>query len=445
MASPSNIHALVASVIAFVMLVVWLADPPPAREANAANVVTSELAMADMLADVPEAPPPLGAPSPAGVPPAPPPALPSFPPVVPVAPGDNLANLFKRNGLSDRDLHRLVNSGPQGKRLASIYPGHEFEFEHDDEGNLVRLTHRRSPSDIVAFNRVGDRFEGVRIPVEVKKVRAFRSVTIEHSLYVACQRAGLGDEFASRLADIFRWDVDFILDVRAGDTFDVLYLEDWIDGQKFENRDILAAEFVNQGKSYRAVRYGDGGAASYYTPDGRSMRKAFLRAPLSYSRISSRFNLKRKHPLWNKTMPHRGIDYAAPTGTPVMSTGDGIVTKASHTAANGNYVVIRHGDKYQTKYLHLSAIAANLKVGKSVSQGDVIGRVGSTGWSTGPHLHYEFLVNGVHQNPSTVELPMESGIAAGERASFDAAVAPLLADMTARKRSEQIAYADAAP
>lgn len=425
-----NVHALVASAIAIVTLVVWLAVPSPAQGANAVDAL-ADMATPDPLPNVPPAPPP-ALPSPATI-------------LAPVQQGDSLANIFARHGISRRDLHLVVNSGPLGKRLATIFPGHDFEFERDDEGNLLRLVYRPGRLETVGFTRVGDRFESSRVLKEPEKVQAFRSVTIERSLYDACQRVGLIDPFALRLTEIFQWDIDFILDVRPGDTFNVLYVENWLDSQFLENGEILAAEFVIRGKSYRAVRYGNGGAAGYYGPDGQSMRKAFLQAPLEYTRISSRFNLKRVHPLWKSSMPHRGIDYAAPTGTPVNATGDGVVTVVSRTAANGNYVVIRHGSKYQTKYLHLSAFAPNLKVGKSVKQGEFIGRVGATGWATGPHLHYEFLVDGVHQNPSTVAVPPASAISAEERATFDVAIAPLLAELTERKRSEQIAYQDAAP
>ena len=242
-----------------------------------------------------------------------------------------------------------------------------------------------------------------------------------------------------RLEKIFQWDIDFLLDIRAGDEFSILFEELYLDDQLIDTGRILAAQFVNQGELHRAVLYTDStGIDRFYSPDGESMRKDFLRAPLEFTRISSNFNLKRHHPLFKTSMPHRGIDYAAPVGTPVLAAGDGTVRIASRTHANGNYVVLRHGETFETKYLHLSRIARGIRGGTRVEQGKVIGYVGATGYATGPHLHYEFLVNGVHQNPRTVELPKAKPIPASERSRFEQSTAIILAQLDNHLSGQQV-------
>ena len=362
--------------------------------------------------------------------------------------GDNLAKIFVRYGFGAGDLQMVLDSGPHGKRLAAIMPGHEFDFTADNDGNLQHLTYRLDRLQSVKFQRVGDRFEATETVRKPDRGRIYRGAKIENeqSLFAICKDLGLSDGFATRLADIFKWDIDFILDVRPGDQFHVLFEEHRVDGEFIRNGDILAAEFVNRGRTYTAVRYTDpAGVASFYSPDGGAMRKAFLRAPLDFTRVSSRFNLKRVHPLWKSSMPHRGIDYAAPTGTVVKAAGGGVVATKSRTKPNGNYVVIQHGERYQTKYLHLSRFAANLADGQSVTQGQTIGHVGATGWATGPHLHYEFLVDGVHQNPSTASLPKAEPVTVVERDDFHSATTPLLADLQNRKTDHLLTFRSPVP
>lgn len=432
----TNIHALVVAVLALVMLAVWWAGRPPEQQANAASVRKSAAvdALLVPLTDE-EAAEPASAeaapPEPAGT-------------VVGVRPGDNLAKIFAREGISAKDLHALVSSAPLGKRLRNIYPGHQLELRRDDNGNLLHLTYRLGRLETLEFERSGDAFLGNEVLVEPQRVRAYAHGVIEHSLYVASQRAGLSDALAERMANIFQWDIDFILDIRPDDEFHVLYNKHYVDEQFVGFGDILAVEIVNRGKSYRALRYdAEAGDFGYYSPDGRNMRKVFRRSPLEYSRISSNFNLKRVHPLWKSTMPHRGIDYAAPRGTPVMAAGDGKVVVASRTAPNGNFVVIQHGRRYQTKYLHLSRFGPRIRRGRQVQQGDIIGYVGSTGWSTGPHLHYEFLVDGVHKNPRTVPLPSGQPVPETERQEFAAVAALVLSDLEQEKTNGQVVVANA--
>lgn len=337
-----------------------------------------------------------------------------------VRPGDNLALIFKRNGLSARDVHLVSTSKPLGSRLRNIFPGHEMTFYVDDEKRLMRLAYSTGPLDTLEFERNGDNFSGQQITSEPERLLAYKHGTIDHSLFVASQRAGLSDALTMRLAQIFQWDIDFVLDIRPGDAFYVLFEELYHNDEFIGYGDILAAEFVNQGEAYRAIQYTRDGDADYFAPSGESMRKAFLRAPVEFSRISSNFNLRRVHPLFKTVRPHRGIDYAAPSGTPILAAGDGKVKTASRTKANGNYVVIQHGEQFVTKYLHLSKFGRNVKGGRKVKQGQIIGYVGATGWATAPHLHYEFLVNGVHKNPRTVSLPNAAPIPTSELPFFRA-------------------------
>ena len=240
------------------------------------------------------------------------------------------------------------------------------------------------------------------------------------------------------LANIFGWDIDFVFDIRPGDSFSLLFEDRYIDGEKLSSGNIIAASFTNRGKTYQAVRYQNSkGLSNYYTPEGLSMRKAFLRTPLDIFRISSGFNLRRKHPIHKKIKAHRGVDYAAPRGTPVYAAGDGKVIATGYTKANGNYVFIQHGQTYVTKYLHLN----NKKVrkGQTVRQRQLVGTVGSTGYATGPHLHYEFLVNGVHRNPRTVKLPQALPIAQTEKQAFTRRTAPVLAQLAEYQAATRLA------
>ena len=430
-------HAIVAAGLCTILLSAALAGRSHNQTANAASVVpTVEPAGSDLpvVASAPPAPPPALLPSPSDF-------------TAPVKSGDNLAKIFDRHGFHPRDLHLVVHSGPYGKRLAAIRPGHEFDFAADEEGNLQHLRYRPDRLKSLDFRRIGDRFEATETVREPDFERVYKAgrIHVDQSLYTTCKDLGLSDAFALSLGEVFQWDIDFVHDVRPGDEFHVLYDERRIDGEFIGYGDILAAEFVTRRKTHRAVRYVDAdGVASYYAPGGNTMRKRFVRTPLD-ARVSSPFNLNRVHPLWKRVMPHRGIDYAAPVGTAVKATGDGDVTTRSRTRANGNYVVIQHGERYQTKYLHLSRFAAGLKNGQRVKQGQVIGYVGATGWATGPHLHYEFLVDGVHKNPSTVGLPDAEPIADALREDFLATTTPLLTDLQSRRDRYEIALQTARP
>jgi murein DD-endopeptidase MepM/ murein hydrolase activator NlpD len=356
--------------------------------------------------------------------------------------GDSLARIFERAGIPARELAAVMDAGPVATGLKRIYPGQELVFAVGADDRLERLTYAPSRLESVVFDRNGDAFVGNAIKREPHRISSYREGTIDHSLFLAGQHAGLNDELTMRLAQIFQWDIDFVLDIRKGDSFHVLFEELYVDDEFVGFGDILAAEFVNQGTTHQAVRYVmQDGHAEFFGPDGSSMRKAFLRAPLDFRRISSDFNLRRVHPLHKRSMPHRGIDYAAPTGTPVYASGDGRVQIASRSAPNGNYVVIQHGEQFQTKYLHLSRFATGIRSGVRVRQGQLIGYVGATGWATGPHLHYEFLVNGTHKNPRTVALPKAEPVPSDQRDLFRQQTTPLLAILSNQRSDVQVAAA----
>ena len=332
--------------------------------------------------------------------------------------GDSMALIFARRNFPARALYALTQTA-HGETLAGIFPGAKLTFETKND-QLTVLTYQPGPLERVVFSREQDgSFSSEEIFTKPEKVLTYKHGIISSSLFSTSQAIGLPDNLTMQLAQIFQWDVDFVLDIRPGDEFFALVEEQHLDGEFIGFGDILSARFVNQGRTFTAVRYTtEDGVSGYFNATGRSMRKAFLRAPVEFSRISSSFNLRRKHPLYKTVRPHRGIDYAAPPGTPILAAGDGRVEIASRTKPNGNYVVIKHGEQFVTKYLHLSKFARGVKSGKRVNQGQIIGYVGSTGYATGPHLHYEFLVNGVHQNPRTVSLPQAKPVARKEISRF---------------------------
>lgn len=358
--------------------------------------------------------------------------------------GDSLARIFHRQGLRAAELHAILESGSEARRLTRIHPGEVLQYRTDDDGRLLAVRYEFSPLEAMEATRpdANSRFSSRLVQRAPETRVAFSEGRIDSSLFVAAARSGLADATIMNLANIFQWDIDFVHDIRPGDSFHVLYEEKWLDGEKIGNGAIVAAEFNNRGRVHRAVRYtASDGHTDYFTPDGRSMRRAFLRAPVEFSRISSNFNMRRMHPIHNRVVPHRGIDYAAPTGTPVMAAGDGVVVTADRHHANGNYVIIRHGERYQTKYLHLHRFGRGIRNGTRVRQGQIIGYVGMTGWATGPHLHYEFLVNGVHQNPRTVNLPQAEPIAESERERFLATTREVIASLAEQRSDEQVALA----
>ncbi len=359
---------------------------------------------------------------------------------VEVRPGDNLSLVFKRAGFGDREVHRIVSTAQDGKALAKIYPGQTISFLKDDNGQLDQLRHNISPLESVTYAKTESGFSSEKQLLEPEVRQTWATATITSSLFMAGQDAGLSNNLIMELANIFGGVIDFILDPRKGDTIYLTYEELYLHGEKLRDGDILAASFINQGEVFNAYAYTDShGDTGFYNEDGVSMRKAFLMAPLDFTRVSSNFNLRRKHPIYKTTRPHRGTDYAAPTGTPVFAAGDGRVIKAGYTSANGNYVFIQHGEQYVTKYLHLHK--RKVKKGQRVSQSQIIGTVGSTGAATGPHLHYEFVVNGVHRNPRTIhkQLPKAKALPATEMTVFKQAIAPAAQQLASLQNNSRLA------
>src|SRR5215472_72488 len=346
-----------------------------------------------------------------------------------VSRNDTLDRIFRRLQLNVADLATLRALPGLKAHLDSLRPGELLHFTHKD-GELFGLQRRLNDAQTLQVTRAGEGLKADVLdnPLETRT----RTVggRIYSSLFEAVEQAGAHDQTAVALADIFGWDIDFALDVRPGDSFVVTYQEIWRDGHYLKDGPVLAASFVNQGREYRAVRYTDpSGATSYYAPDGRSMRKEFLRAPLEFSRVSSGFNTARMHPILNRIRAHKGVDYAAPVGTPVRAAGDGVIRFAGVMGGYGNLVEIQHTHSITTVYGHLSRFARGMRPGTHVSQGTVIAYVGMTGLATGPHLHYEYRVNGVFKNPQTVSLPAAAPIDARWRADFLSHSAPLLATL----------------
>jgi murein DD-endopeptidase MepM/ murein hydrolase activator NlpD len=338
--------------------------------------------------------------------------------------GDTLEMLFRRNGLSLTDLAAMVALPDASVALKILKPGDRLEVAHRD-GQILSLRREIDDFKILSIARDESGFATNMIAREVDVRIASGHGEIQSSLFEAGTAAGISDRTIMDMAGIFEWDVDFIQDVREGDAFTVIYEEIWRDGVKLRDGQIVAAEFVNQGKAFRAARFSDAtGRAGYYTPEGRSVRKAFIRAPLNFTRISSGFNPNRKHPVLNTIRAHRGVDYAAPTGTQVRAAGDGKVLFRGVQGGYGNTIILQHGSNITTLYGHLSRFGS-ARTGARVTQGDVIGYVGSSGLATGPHLHYEYRVNGVHRNPRTVALPPADPIAVEQQAAFRAATDPL--------------------
>jgi murein DD-endopeptidase MepM/ murein hydrolase activator NlpD len=328
---------------------------------------------------------------------------------------DTIAGFVARLGLADPRIARL-------RSLRELRPGTYVSAEVSAEGDLISLSWLSGRDTLVRIAPEGDGYarSEVRAPLDTRI--GMKTGVIRSSLFGASDAAGIPDGVAMQLADVFAGDIDFHRDLRKGDRFTVVYETHYLGGRAVRSGRVLAAEFVNQGKTFRAVHYG----TSYYTPEGKNMRKAFLRSPLEFSRVSSGFGMRR-HPIAKAWMQHKGIDYAAATGTRVRAVGDGIVEFAGLKGGYGNVVVLRHHGQYTTVYAHLSRFPAGLRRGQRVAQNDTIGFVGQTGWATGPHLHYEFQIAGQARNPFSIAMPAANPVPADQLPRFMAAAAPLLA------------------
>ncbi|WKV89214.1 peptidoglycan DD-metalloendopeptidase family protein [Pseudomonas sp. B21_DOA] len=351
-----------------------------------------------------------------------------------VSKGDTLSTLFEKVGLPAASVHEVLASDKQAKQFSQLKRGQKLEFELNPEGQLTSLHSKVSDVETITLTKNDKGYSFNRITAKPTVRTAYVHGVINSSLSQSAARAGLSHSLTMDMASVFGYDVDFAQDIRQGDEFDVIYEQKVINGKAVGTGPILSARFTNRGKTYTAVRYTNKqGNSSYYTADGNSMRKAFIRTPVDFARISSKFSMGRKHPILNKIRAHKGVDYAAPRGTPIKAAGDGKVLLAGRRGGYGNTVIIQHGNTYRTLYGHMQGFAKGVKTGGTVKQGQVIGYIGTTGLSTGPHLHYEFQVNGVHVDPLGQKLPMADPIAKSERARFLAQSQPLMARMDQEK------------
>ncbi|MEJ6819801.1 peptidoglycan DD-metalloendopeptidase family protein [Pseudomonas sp. LF-5] len=351
-----------------------------------------------------------------------------------VSKGDTLSTLFEKVGLPAAAVHEVLASDKQAKQFSQLKHGQKLEFELTPEGQLASLHSKVSDVETISLTKNDKGYAFNRVTAKPTVRNAYVHGVINSSLSQSAARAGLSHSLTMDMASVFGYDVDFAQDIRQGDEFDVIYEQKVVNGKAVGTGPILSARFTNRGKTYTAVRYTNKqGNSSYYTADGNSMRKAFIRTPVDFARISSKFSMGRKHPILNKIRAHKGVDYAAPRGTPIKAAGDGKVLLAGRRGGYGNTVIIQHGNTYRTLYGHMQGFAKGVKTGGTVKQGQVIGYIGTTGLSTGPHLHYEFQVNGVHVDPLGQKLPMADPIAKSERARFLAQSQPLMARMDQEK------------
>ncbi|WP_213881701.1 peptidoglycan DD-metalloendopeptidase family protein [Pseudomonas sp. dw_358] len=353
---------------------------------------------------------------------------------VKVAKGDTLSTLFAEAGLAPGVVHDVLASDRQAKQFSQLKNGQVLQFELSDAGDLQSLHSTISETETIRLDRTAKGFAFTRDVVKPIVRQAYAHGVITTSLSLAAQRAGLSHAQIMDMTSIFGYDVDFAQDIHPGDEFDAIYEQRVLNGKVIGTGSILSARFTTRGKTYTAVRYTNHqGNTSYYSADGNSLRKAFIRTPVDYARISSRFSLERKHPILNTIRAHMGVDYAAPRGTPIKATGDGKVFLAGRKGGYGNTVIIQHGKTYRTLYGHMQGFAKGIHSGVSVKQGQVIGYIGTTGLSTGPHLHYEFQVNGVHVDPLGQKIPMADPIARSEKNRFQQQSQPLMARMEQEK------------
>jgi murein DD-endopeptidase MepM/ murein hydrolase activator NlpD len=332
--------------------------------------------------------------------------------------GDSLAKILHKLGYSAQTTYQISTAqGSQIKQLTNLNVGDSLQLGTNSQNELIALVYPTSKTETLLVRLTDTGYQASNIIKTVDSRVAYAQGTISSNFWNAGLEAGLNDNQIINLANIFGWDIDFAQDLRKDDTFSIVYERNYIDGEFVGTGNILAAEIINQQQNYQAIRFDDG---EYYTPTGDSMRKAFLRAPVNFKYISSSFKKNRFHPIQKRWKAHNGVDYRANTGTPVVAAGDGRVLQATYNQYNGNYVFIQHGNNIVTKYLHFSKRA--VKKGQSIKQGQVIGYVGATGLAEAPHLHFEFLVNGVHRNPRTVQLPNAKPVATQQLATFTALV-----------------------
>ena len=350
--------------------------------------------------------------------------------------GDSLAKIFAQLKYSATTLHKIIQLGDKTESLKNIRPGQTLRFAQNSREECVAIEYNIDRIKTLNIRSSANGFNSFIAEKPVEISHSTISTEINSSLFYDAKKAGLSDKTIMELANIFGWDIDFSQGLRQGDSFTLLFESQYIDDQRIENGKILAAEFINRGNKYRAVRFENkSGNAEYFSPDGKSIRKTFLRNPIDFARVSSRFNLRRKHPALNRIRAHKGVDYAASKGTPIKSTGDGKVIFRGMKGGYGRVVIVKHGQKYSSLYAHMSKYG-RYKKGSRVKQGQIVGYVGRSGLATGSHLHYELRINGVHRNPLTAKLPAAKPIDKKLLAQFKQQTSPLLAKLELAKKTQ---------
>ena len=342
---------------------------------------------------------------------------------------DSLFSILKRLGIEEKNIVTLVNSD-RSNLLAQIKIGKTLEVGINDSNIVISLNYIKDFKSGVRAEKRGEVYEIEEYELNTEKYRVFKNIEINNSLYADGIKEALPDSVIMDLVYIFGWDIDFVHDIRPGDSYSLIYEEVFVNGEKKLDGDILIAEFINRDRTHTAIRYKlQNGFSEYFSLEGRNVKKAFLRSPVKFSYISSSYNLKRRHPILHKIRAHTGVDYAASRGTPVRTTGDGTVVFVGKKGGYGNLVEIKHTEDYSTRYAHLNKFHSKIKVGKKVKQSETIGYVGRTGTATGDHLHYEFRVNGKHTNPVTVKLPNAKPIHENDKDSYSLHAKKIIADL----------------
>ncbi|OYY95868.1 MAG: peptidase M23 [Hydrogenophilales bacterium 28-61-23] len=345
--------------------------------------------------------------------------------------GETLSSLLQKLGINTEDQQGIISAAPHSKAMGNLLPGRSVLARVSSSGRLLLLRYLVSDTTLVSINRINNRFEVAEQTIQPEMRPVMRSGSIQGSLFGATDAADVPDKIASEMAEAFSGDIDFHKDLRSGDHFSVIYEAFYFDGRLVKTGRLLAAEFVNQDKPYQAIYFKDAqGHDGYYNAGGLSLKRAFLKSPMPFDRISSGFSTARLHPVLNIWRSHKGVDYAAPTGTPVRAIADSIVSFAGKQGGYGNLVVLNHQAPYSTAYGHLSRFGNGLKRGAKVKQGQVIGYVGATGLASGPHLHYEFRVNGDQRNPLAMKLPTAYPLDNRSKAAFSTHAQPLTARLT---------------
>jgi murein DD-endopeptidase MepM/ murein hydrolase activator NlpD len=333
--------------------------------------------------------------------------------------GDTVAELLRRLSVEDNAASNFLLKDKTAASLRQLSVGREIQSEIAADGSLLALRYLNNNGEQVVIEKNGSSFKTSSLPAQLEKRVFMRTGEITSTLFAATDAAGVSDPVANQMADVFGGDIDFNRDLRKGDKFTVVYEVNYSNGEAVRSGRILAAEFINQNHAYRTVYFQTSNTTGdYYTPEGKSMHKAFLRSPIEFSRVSSGFSTSRFHPILNKWRSHKGVDYAAPTGTKVKATSDGIVALVGKQGGYGNVVIVNHAGRYSTVYGHLSRFAAGIHRGQRVGQGEVIGYVGMTGLASGPHLHYEFRIGGTQRDPLRVALPDGTPISEAQKAAF---------------------------